>query len=188
MPDLRLFIAVMAPESVRELLLDVVQRLDAAGADVRWEAGGKFHCTLAFLGDTPSERVGNVAAAVRRGVEGIPPFAIGYRGIGFFPGPDRPRIVWGGIEDSAGVLARAHDAIARALAAAGLPGDEKPFHAHVTLGRVHGLRHLRRLTTTAESCTLEHPPVTVREIVIVRSELKPGGSAYSVLQSVPLSA
>jgi 2'-5' RNA ligase len=188
MPDLRLFIAVLAPASVREHLLDVVQRLDTAGADVRWEAGGKFHCTLAFLGNTPSERIGDVAAAVQRAVDDIPPFAIGYRGIGFFPGQDRPRIVWGGIEDGGGVLVRAHEAIARELAAAGLPVDDKPFHAHVTLGRVRGLRHLRRLTTTAETCTLEHPPVTVREIVIVRSDLKPGGSAYTVLQSVPLTA
>lgn len=188
MQSLRLFIAVMTPESVRARLRDAVHRLAAAGADVRWETVGNFHCTLAFLGDTPVDRLADVTAAVRRAVHGISPFAIGYRGVGFFPDPERPRIVWAGIDDGDGGLARVRDAIARELAAAGLPGDATPFRAHVTLGRVRGPRHLRRLTTTAESCTLEHPPVTVREIAIVRSELKPGGSAYSVLQSVHLIA
>lgn len=188
MPQFRLFIAILTPDSVRKRLLEAKDRLASSGADVRWEAAGKFHCTLAFLGDTPAERLDDVAAAIRRGVRGFPPFAVGYRSIGFFPGPDRPRTVWGGIDDTGDVLARIREAIVRELDAAGIARDEKPFHAHVTLGRIRGMQHLRRLTTIAESCTLEHPPVTVREIVIVRSELKSGGSKYSVLQSVPLTA
>lgn len=188
MTVLRLFVAIPAPDSVRDLLLATQARLAASGADVRWEPGEKLHCTLVFLGETPAERLEDVVRAVRQGARGTGPFEVGYRGIGFFPGPDRPRIVWAGIEDAAEVLARLHGAMVAALVAAGIPCDEKPFHAHVTLGRVRGLRHLARLTTNAKTCTLEHPPVTVREIVIVRSALKPGGSEYSVLQSLPLTA
>ena len=184
---IRLFVAIPTPDAVRQILLEAQDSLKASGADVRWEAGEKFHCTLAFLGDIPAERLNDVAAAVRKGVAGFAPFAVGYRGIGFFPGPDRPRTIWGGIDDTGGTLARLRGAIVQELSAARIAFDEKPFHAHVTLGRIRGMRHLRRLTTIAESCTLEHPPVTVREIVIVRSELKSGGSEYSVLQSILLT-
>ena len=185
---LRLFVAVDAPATVRRLLSEARDRLAASGADVRWEPEEKFHCTLAFLGDTPDELLEPIAAAVGNALRGTGPFPLTYRGIGFFPDRERPRTVWGGVGDTDGVLAHVREEIVRELEAIGIPRDGKPFHAHVTLGRIRSFRHVRRLTTSAESFTLEQSPVTVREIVIVRSVLKPGGSAYTVLRSIPLTA
>ena len=188
MGSLRLFIAVETPGDVREALGEVRDRLAASGADVRWESNDKLHCTLVFLGETDDSALVTIHETVRQSCAGFAPITVAYRGIGYFPDNRRPRIVWAGIEDPRGELGRLQETIASDLAVAGHPGDDKPFHPHITLGRVKGLRNINRLTTIAESCTFEHPSVTVREIVIVRSDLRPGGSVYTILRSIPLTA
>ncbi|MEW6509414.1 MAG: RNA 2',3'-cyclic phosphodiesterase [Bacteroidota bacterium] len=185
---LRLFIAVETPADVREALGQLRDRLAASGAQVRWEPNDKLHCTLLFLGETEESALPTIREAVMKPCAGCAPIAVAYRGIGYFPDSRRPRVVWAGMEDPQGALGRLQQEIASKLATAGYPGDEKPFHPHITLGRVKSLHGINRLITIAESCTFDHPSVTVREIAIIRSELKSGGSVYTILHSIPLSA
>jgi len=188
MPSHRLFIALDTPPDVKQEMGELCQKLASSDADVRWERTGRLHCTLQFLGEVDDEMVNPLGAAVHKALEGIVPFLISYRGIGFFPEGLHPRVVWAGIEDHAGRLAYLHKRILEETARLGLIGNGSPFRAHVTLGRVRGPGNLRRLTTMTETCTFEHPPVTVREVVIMKSELKYSGSVYTVLRSIPLTS
>ena len=185
---MRLFIALRVPATVREHLREVQSLLRAADADVRWEQVAKLHCTLAFLGDTPEEKLADVVDAVISGANGFPPVAAGFGGIGFFPDASRARVIWEGIDEPSGSIPGLREAIVRELDERGVGCDAKPFHAHITLGRVRSPRGVRRLTTIAESCTLGHPLVTIPDIAIVRSVLSSAGSTYQDLRTVPLSA
>ena len=198
MPSLRLFIAIETPATVTGRLLEVRNALERAGADVRWEPAGKYHCTLHFLGDTGEGAMRRIIPALEGALHGCSPVRIAYKGIGFFPAGLAPRIVWAGILDEEGRLASLHERIVTALSSGELameagrplvnPAGDPPFHPHMTLGRIKSPRNSGRLTTIAETCTFDHPPVIIREVVVVQSVLKSGGSVYTTLRSLPLIA
>jgi 2'-5' RNA ligase len=183
---MRIFVALDTPPSVRTALHAARKTLAASDVDVRWDPPDKYHCTLLFLGDIADTAVDEVTRLATIAVEEAHSFDASYAGLGFFPTPARARVVWAGIHDD-GSCTRLHEALVDVLRRF-LPEEKSaPFHPHITLGRIRSQRNLARLTTIMESCTFDHPPVTVREIRIFKSDLRPAGSVYTVLRSIPLS-
>jgi 2'-5' RNA ligase len=90
------------------------------------------------------------------------------------------------MDDPSGVLPRLQRDLEGALAGIGIPEDDRPFHPHVTIGRVRGQKNLRDLITRAESITFESGPARIQELNLLRSELRPGGSVYTILKSLSL--
>jgi 2'-5' RNA ligase len=174
------------PPGVAQALHDAKLYLASAGADVRWEAREKYHCTLLFLGDTPEEALDPLAARVASAAKTIPPFPLAYGGVGFFPDAYRPRVIWGGVTDPTGHLEALQSRISWAAAALVPVLPSEGYRPHVTLGRIRGERNLARLIQRSESCTFEHPPVTHREVYIVKSRLQPGGSVHTIVRTMPL--
>ena len=97
-----------------------------------------------------------------------------------------PRVVWVGIEELNGALTPLYESIESAMAALGFERESRPFHPHITLGRVKSTRGHHSLLTTLETITFDSKPVTVREVAVVKSELKPTGSVYTILKSIAL--
>jgi 2'-5' RNA ligase len=90
------------------------------------------------------------------------------------------------MEDAAGGLAMLAARVDTAMVPLGFERDTRPFHPHVTLGRVRGSRNLDRLRSLMESITFDGPPVTLHELCLMKSVIRPDGSVYSTLQIVPL--
>jgi RNA 2',3'-cyclic 3'-phosphodiesterase len=185
MAKLRLFIALKTPGEAREKIARLRDVLRATGADVRWEPDEKLHCTLKFLGDTDERQLQTIWGGLQSVAAALPPFHVRYRSVGAFPSWRNPRVVWVGMADPEGILPPFQREIERALAAVGIPEEDRDFHPHVTIGRVRG-QNLRNLITKAESITFETDSARIEEIHLVRSELKPGGSVYTVLNSLSL--
>ena len=182
----RLFIALQTPPEIRAMMAATVKVLNASGADVRWEQENKLHCTLKFLGDTDESRIVSVLAAAGLAAADVPPLVLTYAGIGCFPNHHAPRVIWIGIENHGGHLMALQQSLEDALAADGFDREERAFHPHVTLGRVKSQRNVGHLLRTMETVTFTADPVTVREIDVVRSELRPTGSVYTSLKLIPL--
>lgn len=187
MAPLRLFIALETPAPVREALRVTVAGLKEANADARWESEGKLHATLKFLGDTPEERVEAVLTALERAASSTPPLTVTYSGLGFFPSPRQPRIVWAGMSEPTGALIDFQARIESAMAALGFAEETRAFHPHVTLGRVKGPRGVDALRARVETCTFDQPPITLHEVALVKSDLRPSGSVYTTLKRISLS-
>jgi len=190
MDTLRLFIAVDTPAAVKREMALLRDELAGRARNVRWEAAGKFHCTLQFLGDVERSRLGSIEQQVESAASDTPPLSLTYAGIGFFPDRTRPRVIWIGIRESGGGLARLQERISGGLRGLGFVPEERPFHPHVTLGRVGGGaagRGARVLIDTVETRTFEHPSVIVPAVEIMQSVLRPRGSEYVVLRSIPLT-
>lgn len=187
MPPLRLFFAIDTHSDARTALAGVRDGLRSSGADVQWESTPKLHITLRFLGDTPQELLRDFVLYSEGVSRGFPPFPIRYRGLGCFPGPRDPRIIWAGVEDPDGTMAALQAGIEEGVCRLGAPPERKRFHAHVTLGRVKSLRGVDRLMGMMESAILDGPSATVGEFTLMKSILRPGGSEYAVLHSFPLT-
>src|SRR5262249_62425133 len=97
---LRLFVAVLLPEDVRQRLAAAVERLRPLAADVAWVAPSNFHITLKFLGQVDEARVPVLADALQPAVADRPAFDGAVRGLGAFPSPTRPRVLWAGLDDA----------------------------------------------------------------------------------------
>lgn len=188
---IRCFVAVdLASHVCGEIqaVTEVLRRVGmAVGADVRWVAAGNLHVTLKFLGAIPEARVDLVRIALRRvGEQGVP-FTIGARGLGVFPTPRRPRVVWVGLGGPAlGMLAQQVD---ETMATLGFPPESRAFTPHVTIGRVRGCRGwggvLEGMASYAEH---QFGDSQIEEIVLYRSELRPQGPLYTALERFPLES
>ena len=101
----------------------------------RWTPPERWHLTLLFLGAVPAEQVEELVAAAGPAVATAPPMTLRLAGAGRFGTRRRPQVFWAGVtgDDAAlGALAARLAAVASGL---GLPVEDRPFRAHLTLGR-----------------------------------------------------
>jgi 2'-5' RNA ligase len=180
---MRLFIAVPLPEGIRGALAAAVERLRLVAPGVAWVAHSNLHVTLKFLGEVDPGRMTAIQTALGRAVAAVAPFDVRVRDLGAFPDPARARVVWAAIDD-AGALAALAARIDAALGEAGFPREDRPFAAHVTLGRVREPRRDPALAAAlAEASDLDFGLVRVDQVVLVRSELSPRGARYSTVDA-----
>jgi 2'-5' RNA ligase len=182
---LRLFCAVELPDEARRAAFARLTRLRetlSAPARVSWEREEKLHVTLKFFGDVGAGKVEALTAALARAALSTGPLALRLEGAGVFPSPGRPNVLWIGVGDDGGGLARLHARVEEACAAEGFPPERRPFHPHVTLARVREAnRETRRLAHTHVELGFEPSGFGVGEIVLMRSAPGPGGTVYTPL-------
>lgn len=186
MPTLRLFIAVETPDDLVPQIGAIRDRLEESNADVKWEHDEKLHATLKFLGNTDEKLLPEIVYCIERVGQRSPQLSVRYKGVGCFPNKWAPRVVWLGMEDLNGRLTPLHDDVETELARLGFEKEERAFHAHVTLGRVKSDRRIQSLLRTMESITFESQPVVIQEVALIKSELRPSGSVYTTLKTIPL--
>jgi len=156
---------------------------------VRWTADDNLHLTLKFLGDIPLNRVDSVAKSLTRTAATTTRFAVQARGIGSFPTPKRPRILWAGVHPPAD-LVDLQEGIETALSKLGFTGEERPFTPHLTIGRIK--QPVSPADQQALSAALDQIPqsdlgtLEVDAVHLYKSDLRPGGSIYTKLSSAPL--
>jgi RNA 2',3'-cyclic 3'-phosphodiesterase len=182
----RLFIAFDSPPEVKARAAEIQDQLRRAQADVSWERPEKLHCTIKFLGDTPSELVPGIAESLMDLGRSAPPFAVRYHGTGCFPGQRDPRVLWLGIENPDGRLESLFRGIESAMNQFGFKPENRSFHPHLTIGRVRSARNQANLLKILENVTFDNSLVSNSEILLIRSELKPTGSVYTKIKFVPL--
>lgn len=189
---LRLFAAVELTDEARRAAAEHAARLRASlppGVRIGWEREEKLHLTLKFFGGVEPERAGALSDALSRSAARARPFTLSLEAAGVFPTPARPAVLWLGLSDAAGELARLHARLEDECAAANFPRERRPFSPHVTLARVRAAtQKTRRLAR--QHLELAFAPVTfqVSEIVLMGSRLGPGGSVYTPLSRHRLEA
>jgi 2'-5' RNA ligase len=178
----RLFIAVNLPAEERRAAFEAAAPLRAARLPVRWVGAEGIHVTLRFLGEVGAERVAPLEDALAGAVKDARPFSVAIGGVGAFPTLARPRVLWIGVERHPALELLAHD-VERALAPLGFEPELRPFHPHLTLGRVErfgkpaAFRDLERL---AAGITYQSV-IPVESVDLMHSTLGSGGATYRVV-------
>lgn len=192
MEQIRTFIAIELDESTKAGLAELQEWLQAEVPKdiVRWVRLGGIHLTLKFLGNVPATSISGITEALQRACRGFAPFSLTCGGLGCFPNPQRPRVVWVGVEEETGALARLQQAIEAEVAPLGYPTDKRSFHPHLTLGRAQRRapsRDVRQLgEVIAKTDVGRISEMEVQAVSLMRSDLKPGGAVYTQLATVRL--
>lgn len=177
MSTIRTFIAIHLPPDVKTALSDVAHRLDSRiprGA-IRWVRPEQMHLTLHFLGDTDTDKLPDIQAAMNAVAAVNAPFEMRLGGIGCFPNAQRPRVIWVGLAGEETRLLALKKALDEALTPLGWSPENKPFRAHLTLGRVKDERSVVGTDWTAGVRPLA---LTVSALHLIESELRPDGPVY----------
>jgi 2'-5' RNA ligase len=138
----RLFVALDIPERIK----DDITATFCAMHGARWVEDNQIHLTLRFIGEVSADTADVIKKALRS-VKGRP-FSLCMKGVGFFPPRNEPRILWAGIAENEELM-RLQSRIERTLVATGLEHDDRKFHPHVTLARLHAThpQHVARFVT-----------------------------------------
>jgi 2'-5' RNA ligase len=186
---MRLFIAVNLPPSIRDVIHADLASLRAAAPTIKWVAAPALHITLKFLGEQDERLVSDIRGALESIAERHSAFDVSTTEVGAFPNFRRPRVVWVGMTGEALLRALARD-IGEALAPFGMARETRPFQAHLTVGRVRSEMRAADAAALSEAARASHPTgaFAVQAIDLMRSELGPGGSRYSLMAAVPLHA
>lgn len=187
---MRLFVAIDFPGRIRDGIRDAVRGLRRSGLPIRWSDGESYHITLKFIGSVRADRRQEMRDALRRVAASHGPFELRLEGLGAFPSPGRPRIVWLGADRPRALREIKRD-LERVYAGFGIEEEVRPFRPHVTLGRVRrkgGARRLgERLASLADGFSFRET-VSVSSLELMRSRTRPGGAVYSSEATVPLGA
>jgi 2'-5' RNA ligase len=185
---MRLFIAINLPTDVRETLWEVAAPLRAARYPVRWVEAESIHLTLKFLGDVDATREDEIAGGITAAVVGARPFPLPVGGFGAFPSAQRARVVWAGLEPVPPLELLQHR-VEQEMERLGFATEGRPFHPHLTLGRVKRDARpaaLDGLATDLDSLVYE-AEVSVESVDLMQSTLTPQGARYTRRHAAALS-
>ena len=136
-----------------------------------------MHFTVQFLGEVSEEMIGKISG-VLSGLE-FSSFSISFVGIGVFPKPSFPRVVWVGTEEGITELEKLVEMIRSKLSHLGFSPDKK-FKPHVTIFRVKN--KIEDVSDKLERFSSYYfGKQTVSEIKLKKSELTPNGPIYTDL-------
>lgn len=167
-----------------------ISRAADAGVGVRLVAPANWHVTLAFLGEVDDTRLPDVETAIGQAVAGwrstvTGPPVLRLAGGGRF-GAGRSTVLWVGVTGAVPAVASLGAVVRGELGRAGLPYDDRPFRAHLTLARPGD--RLPPDAVAADRAALDDylgPEWTMTEVVLVRSRLGRQPS-YEPVRSWPM--
>ena len=189
----RLFLAVDLAISVVEQLAVLQEEMQSyiqselPETRVRWVDAANIHLTLKFLGATDEPLIPMLTETMEELVKPLFPFEVECRSLGCFPKPQKPRILWTGLDPkSSEVLSLLQQAIERDLEELGFPADPRPFRPHITLGRVKS-REAPDMTPAVERfADTRFGQSYIKDIALFESVLHPSGPEYRVLNRFTL--
>jgi 2'-5' RNA ligase len=189
MAKTRTFIAVEAVDGVHALAQAAIERLRPLATNVKWVEPENLHWTLQFLGDLKDEELAEVCRRVGKVVANIEPFSLTGSGVGAFPKPDRPRVLWLGANEGSDNFCKLQSAIEQNLSDMGFRGENRQFVPHLTLGRVGPADDNLALTEDVVALAdFTGGQMFVDEVVVFQSEPQRSGPKYVPLAHLKLGS
>jgi 2'-5' RNA ligase len=181
---IRAFIAVELDPLVIGKISEAIEQLKGRIDGIRWVPAGNLHVTLKFLAWIDEGLVHQITSNLDEHLRLFSPFIISAKGLGTFPNPRRPHVLWVGLEGTRlGVLAAA---VERALDPLGFSPEKRAFQPHLTIARWRESQKAspglaEELTRWSER---DFGNSKVKSVTLFQSILKPQGAEYRALQHI----
>jgi 2'-5' RNA ligase len=183
-PKIRAFIAVDVGDRVRGQVARVQNALRPATRGVKWVDPSLCHITLNFLGYVALGQIDGIARVCRAAAHAAAPLELEFRGVGAFPNPRRARVLWIGLGSGEAPLAALQARLTSGLQEIGFEPEGRPFSPHLTLGRFKVPGNVEELVKP--SAHQRFGRVRVAELRLMRSDLRPSGPIYTLLEAFAL--
>lgn len=188
----RLFLAIPAPEPVRDRIAHHVERLATRDWPVRWTDPAQTHLTLHFIGEVEAARAELLRIALPGLAARHTAFALTTGKVGLFPNDRKPRVIWLGLDGDPAPLQALHRDLGALLARYEFPLEERPLAPHLTIGRLRDqppAAAVMEVSTTIRGWQPGEPlPFPVDEVVLYRSHLSKDGARYEPIARGRLAA
>ena len=186
----RMFIAVSINDLIREnvsaLATDLKKGIQFTGAHPSWVKPENWHFTLFFLGKTETDKI----PAIKNAIEQVDAdqFSIEIGGLGVFPNPKKPTVLWVGVSQNTEKLIQLQSNLVSELEKLGYKRDNKKFHPHLTLARIKSLKGVSAMISVIKGHESNLAgSLLVDKISLYKSDLKPNGAIYTPLFEKKLS-
>lgn len=140
---MRFFIALEIPETSRQELALVQQKLQKVIPNVRLTNNHKLHLTIAFVGERPEKIKGGLIKVITEAASDIPPFQVAPAYIDAFPNLHHPKIFWVGVKGDIDKLFIIRERIKDGLTRLKLPIDERRYIPHIAIAKLNNNFRLR---------------------------------------------
>ncbi|HET7292663.1 MAG TPA: RNA 2',3'-cyclic phosphodiesterase [Vicinamibacteria bacterium] len=177
--DVRAFVALELDTAARERLRAAKEDLRRELAAVRWVRPEGIHLTLRFLGQSSEQALDCLRPRLATAAARCPATEAPLRGFGLFPERGAPRVLWVGLEFGP-PLRELQETCETAAVACGFPRERRPYSPHLTLGRWRDRAPRPALPAR------DLGAARLSQLVLYRSELRPGGAVYTPLAIFPL--
>ncbi|MBI4341464.1 MAG: RNA 2',3'-cyclic phosphodiesterase [Candidatus Omnitrophica bacterium] len=183
----RAFIGIALPSEARAVLEALCVQLRPRMRHGRWVGPEAMHVTLKFLGTITPQQRDDVEVMIRTVASREPAFQLGLGAAGAFPSLRAARVIWVGVTEGEEAVCRLAEALEQGARALGLPAEERPFSAHVTLGRAPQRAAIRGAEEALRGVVWQPPaPWKAGEVTLYQSHLSSAGARYEALAVIPL--
>ena len=187
--NIRAFIAIELNKKIQDELAKIQNEIKASGALVKWVKPENIHLTLKFLGNIDTDLITKIKDILNDLSSKHEVFTMKLNKVGAFPKPRNPRIIWVGQEDGQVKIKSIAEELEENLSKIGIPKEEKPFHSHVTLGRVKSpLNRFKLAEALTSKEKIPELSFAVDRIVLFKSTLTSQGPIYEAIAEVNLKA
>jgi 2'-5' RNA ligase len=174
-------------KEIRSLTAEMQQKVQG----VKWVMPEQVHVTLHFFGNITSEHIKTIRELTGSITGKYGPFHLALGGIGFFPNPDKPRIIWIDLSGDIEIFKRYQEELEKELGQAGFPLEERPFRPHATLGRIKekGRWDKKQFILDSENLLcIKTEPRAFDKILLFKSTISSEGPHYEALETFYLSS
>ena len=182
---IRSFLAFELPPDIKREVARISGEIKKSGLEAGWVKPGNIHLTIVFLGDVDEKDVPSIVSSIDNAVVKYESFDISLGGMGFFGDMRRPRVLWLGLDGEISRLASLQDDLQKFLEVFGVKQEKRSFRPHLTLGRFRRPPRDKSLlkSNLDKYKDVSGPDGKLDELILFKSELRPGGSVYERLHS-----
>ena len=156
------------------------KRLLQTGADLKLVEPQNIHITIRFLGNITPATAKKIHEEMKQ-IQFIP-FNVQIKGLGAFPNPRYPRVIWAGITQGANQLENIFSQLEPKLRGLGFIPETRGFSPHLTIARVRTGRNKQQLAEfLTKNANYQFGAVEARCLRLKKSALTPRGPIYSTL-------
>ena len=172
----KLFIAINPPEEVKKTLSLIKQEFPEIPA--KWTEKNNIHMTLLFIGHADDDKIKEIKASIKRGVEKIKPFEMEIDAISYAPSDSiSPKMIWAEIVRS--------DPLRQLRSKIGSGNDD--FSPHITLARINRWQLAKMDPEDMPMIEMKGATFMVESVELMESKISKGSLKYELLERFELN-